>query len=47
MAPLVSMIRPSLKPRSHEAADGDGTDFVAAEFKDDEHRSMVVIEESC
>jgi hypothetical protein len=44
---LLAMIRPYLKPSGDGRAPGDHTDFVAAEFKADDHRSMLVVEESC
>jgi hypothetical protein len=44
---LLAMIRPYLKPSDDGRAPGDHTDFVAAEFKADDHRSMLVVEESC
>jgi hypothetical protein len=43
---LLARIRPYLKgERTHEP--DDQTDFDAAEFKDDQHHSLLVIEESC
>jgi len=43
---LLERIRPYLKGEpTHEP--GDQTDFDAAEFKDDRHRSLLIIEEYC
>ena len=45
---LLAMIRPYLKAASGDGrGSGDHTDFVAAEFKADDHRSMLVVEEYC
>jgi hypothetical protein len=44
---VLARIRPYLKSAGGGAAPGDHTDFVAAEFKGEGHRSMLVIEESC
>ncbi|MDX6236898.1 MAG: hypothetical protein QOG10_1713 [Kribbellaceae bacterium] len=43
---FLSKIRPYLKG-SRTASPQDYSDFVAAEFKDDQQRSMLVVEESC
>jgi hypothetical protein len=43
---LLATIRPYLKgERASEA--NDYTDFAVAEFKDDRHRSLLVVEETC
>lgn len=44
---LLATIRPYLKPSGDGRALGEHTDFVVAEFKDDDHRSMVVVEQHC
>jgi hypothetical protein len=44
---LLATIRPYLKPARGGTEPSDHTDFLAAEFKGDDHRSMLVIEESC
>ena len=41
---LLTRVQPYLKGQREL---GDHTDFTAAEFKDDQHRSSLVIEESC
>ncbi|ONI67551.1 hypothetical protein BWI15_31050 [Kribbella sp. ALI-6-A] len=42
---LLATIRPYLKGKAEET---DGyTDFTVAEFKDDRHRSLLVVEETC
>ncbi len=41
---FLAKIRPYLKGEQDK---GDYTDFKAGEFKDESHRSLVVIEESC
>jgi hypothetical protein len=43
----LAKIRPYLKPSGGGRAPGDHTDFVAAEFKADDRRSMLVVEEYC
>ncbi|WP_432943928.1 hypothetical protein ACQPXM_01485 [Kribbella sp. CA-253562] len=42
---LLATIRPYLKGEAEDA--DDYTDFVVAEFKDDRHRSLLVVEEYC
>ncbi|TDD49768.1 hypothetical protein E1263_31695 [Kribbella antibiotica] len=42
---LLATIRPYL--RGSERAPDDHTDFAVAEFKSDDHRSTLIIEESC
>ena len=44
---LVATIRPYLEPAGDGRAPGDHTEFVAAEFKAGDQRSLVVVEESC
>ncbi|MGW5190746.1 hypothetical protein ACWEOO_15960 [Kribbella sp. NPDC004138] len=44
---LVATIRPYLKTSGDGRAPGDHTEFVAAEFKADDQRSLVVVEEYC
>jgi hypothetical protein len=44
---VLARIRPYLKSAGDGSTRSDHTDFVAAEFKDAGHRSMLVIEESC
>lgn len=45
-ADFLSAVRPYLKG-VHIPPPGDYTDYIAAEFKDDQHRSLLVIEEFC
>ncbi|MFD3404585.1 hypothetical protein ACFWUU_28110 [Kribbella sp. NPDC058693] len=44
---LLATIQPYLKPSGDARAPEDHTDFVAAEFKAVDHRSMLVVEEYC
>lgn len=44
---LLAKIRPYLKTSGDGPGTDDQTDFVAAEFKADGPRSMLVVEESC
>jgi hypothetical protein len=44
---LLTTIRPYLKSAGEGRAPDDHTDFVAAEFKGADDRSMLIIEESC
>jgi hypothetical protein len=44
---FMAMIRPYLKPGQDVPVSGGNTDFRAGEFKDDEHRSMLLVEETC
>jgi len=44
---LLTRIRPYLKPSGDGPRTDDQTDFLAAEFKADGPRSMLVVEESC
>jgi hypothetical protein len=43
---FLSMIRPYLKG-SRTPSQQDYSDFIAAEFKDDQQRSMLIVEEGC
>ncbi|WP_405070157.1 hypothetical protein OG558_11245 [Kribbella sp. NBC_01510] len=44
---FLARIRPYVKSSGDGPATGDYTDFVAAEFKANDHRSMLVVEEYC
>ncbi|MET9314103.1 hypothetical protein ABZX12_19990 [Kribbella sp. NPDC003505] len=44
---LVATVRPYLRTSGDGRAPGDHTEFVAAEFKADDQRSLVVVEEYC
>jgi hypothetical protein len=44
---LLASIRTYLKTSGDRPVGGGQTDFDAAEFKDDDHRSMLVVEERC
>ncbi|MGW5364079.1 hypothetical protein [Actinopolymorpha pittospori] len=43
---LMTKIRPYLKG-AEEPSPGDRTDFCVGEFKDDQHRSLLIIEDRC